>query len=123
MNEVKKASQLPKAKRWCFTLNNPTADDDKCEDWDPLTKYMIVGQEVGEEGTPHWQGYVEFLKEKRLTALKALIPRAHWEKCKGTPWQNFQYCSKDGQFKEWHEDARPTEPRSEKKKKSKQHTK
>lgn len=85
------------AKRWCFTLNNPKEDDSIDT---ALTTYMIVGDEVGESGTRHFQGYVEFIKQTRLTALKKLLPAAHWEKSKGSPYSNFKYCSKDGKFQE-----------------------
>jgi len=96
-----------KAKRWCFTLNNPQPDEGVDTD---LVEYMIVGEETGEEGTRHFQGYIEFLAEKRLVALKKLLPRAHWEKSKGNGWSNYLYCSKDGNFME--HGNRPKEPRA-----------
>lgn len=93
------------AKRWLFTLNNPTP----LERLDTnLVSYLIVGDEVGAEGTPHHQGFVIFKEQTRLTALKKLLPRAHWEQARGTPFQNFVYCSKDGKFTEF--GTRPTEP-------------
>jgi len=96
-----------KSKRWCFTLNNPQLGEGVDTD---LVTYMIVGDETGDEGTRHFQGYAEFKTEQRLGALKKLLPRAHWEKSKGNPWSNFLYCSKDGNFME-HGD-RPKEPRA-----------
>ena len=42
--------------------------------------YIVYGEEVGEQGTPHLQGFVTFKNSCRLAALKKLIPRAHWEK-------------------------------------------
>lgn len=62
--------------------------------------YMILAREVGESGTPHLQGYARFTKKKRLTALKKLLREAHFEVAKGTPQQNYDYCSKDGDFEE-----------------------
>ncbi len=106
------------AKAWCFTLNNYTENelgalvqlfsslDDKY--------YYIVGEEVGEEGTPHLQGYIE-KKDGRFRPLPKFAVRRqcvatigevspppknamHFEKAKGNRTQNYKYCSKDGKF-------------------------
>lgn len=59
-------------------------------------KYIIVGAEVGDQGTPHLQGYVYFKTAKTISAAKKYIgKRAHIEICRGTPEQNIQYCSKE----------------------------
>lgn len=86
-------------KHWCFTLNNYTEDDVAAIRAIP-SEYTCFGREVGESGTPHLQGYMSFNSRKRLTAVKKLIPRAHWEAAKGNPSQNRTYCSKDGAFEE-----------------------
>uniref|UniRef100_UPI0040487C94 hypothetical protein n=1 Tax=Roseivirga sp. TaxID=1964215 RepID=UPI0040487C94 len=97
------------AKRWCFTLNNPLdterIDPDLCD-------YMIAGEEVGDQGTRHFQGYCEFTSRKQLSAVKKILPRAHWEVAKGTPYDNFIYCSKDGKFVE--SGDRPRAPKKSK---------
>lgn len=94
---TRRVPQPPLAKHWCFTLNNPTDD----EFLDPaLTSYMVVGQETGDSGTFHFQGYVCFIKAQRLTSVKKLLPRAHWEISRGTPQEASDYCKKDGNFKE-----------------------
>lgn len=94
-----KKKQISPAKRWCFTWNN------YIEDWaqhlDPIIsskfhKYCI-GKEVGENGTPHLQGYVEFKKKIRPFSLK-LSEKIWWKKCKGNRQSNLDYCSKDGDF-------------------------
>lgn len=85
------------AKCWCFTLNNPQQGETIPQD---VYDYCVVGNEVGEEGTPHFQGYVIFKKPMLLTGVKKILTRAHWEVAKGTPQQNFDYCSKDGDFEE-----------------------
>lgn len=89
----------PQAKHWTFTLNNPVAGEGDAITVE-LVDYLIVGNEIGTEGTPHHQGYVCFKRPLRLTAVKKLLPRAHWEVAKGSPAQNYQYCSKDGDFLE-----------------------
>lgn len=86
------------AKRWCFTLNNPL--EGECLDPD-LVEYAIVGEEVAPEtGTRHFQGFVIWTTKRRLSALKKMLPRAHWEIAKGSIEQNISYCSKEGKFDE-----------------------
>jgi hypothetical protein len=88
--------QGPLAKNWCFTINNYTEPDIACLD-EIDANYIIYGKETGEaEETPHLQGYVQLKKKMRLTGLKKLIPRAHWEKAKGDATSNVKYCSKEG---------------------------
>lgn len=88
-----------KSKNWCWTLNNPTENsfDDFTDD---LYSYSVVGKEVGDSGTPHAQGYTVFKKEQRLSAVKKLLPRAHWEVRQGSHVQASDYCKKDGDFME-----------------------
>lgn len=93
------ARQPPLAKYWCFTINNPT--DGELLPPPGTYEYMIVGKEVGADGTPHLQGYVCMKQQKRLTAMKKLMPRAHLEIAKGTPEQNRVYCSKQADFQEF----------------------
>lgn len=92
------AKQGPCVTRWVFTLNNYTDEnvntlkEKLCES---QVNYLIVGKEVGEKGTPHLQGCVNMKKKRRLTAMKKLIPGAHFEPAKGTDKQNKDYCSKE----------------------------
>lgn len=46
-------------------------------------------------GRIHLQGYVEFAKPQRQSALKKLHATAHWEPAKGTRKQCVAYCTKD----------------------------
>lgn len=101
------ATHRKQAKCWCFTLNNPQEGETLDID---LFDYLVVGNEVGEEGTPHFQGYGRLHKQKRLHEMKAMLPRAHWEIAKGTAWENRVYCTKDGEFVE-HGKA-PTAPKT-----------
>lgn len=93
---------MSQAKNWCYTLNNPTAPLDLSD-----TIYHVYGEEVGESGTPHYQGYVVFAQRKRLSQLKKLSATAHWEVSKGTPIQASDYCKKDGKFIETGELPQP----------------
>lgn len=93
---------------WCFTLNNFTE-----EEYETLLgtvcQYIVIGKETGESGTPHLQGFLYFENKKSLSQVKRLQPRAHWESAKGNSEQNFDYCSKDGDFQE--RGVRPMTPK------------
>lgn len=79
---------------WCFTTNNYTdADTTATEEID--CKYLIYGREVGENETPHLQGYVYFKAGKTMSAVKKLLPRSHLEPAVGNSLQNKEYCSKE----------------------------
>lgn len=90
-----------RARRWCFTLNNPTDDEQvtvKTAFSSANTKFIIVGfEEAPTTGTPHLQGFVHFKTVQRITALKKLLPRAHFEMARGTDKENHNYCTKMGQ--------------------------
>jgi len=87
------------SKRWCFTVNNYTDDDIAALDsYD--CKYMVYGKEEGESKTPHLQGFLISPKMQRLSAMKKLNARAHWEPAKGTSEEASAYCKKDGKFTE-----------------------
>jgi len=88
------------AKRWCFTLNNPKAPIQFNE---VTMDYLVYGNEVGESGTPHHQGFVVFKQQKRIGNLKDINGLAHWEIANGTNQQAADYCKKDGDFLEFGE--------------------
>ncbi len=93
-----KKKNFPKmsvAKTWIFTLNNYTEEECKTlETWGDDVNRMVVSKETGEEETPHLQGAVTFSRAYRLSALKKLLPRAHWEKAKAKDC--FLYSKKVG---------------------------
>lgn len=95
---------MAQAKNWCFTLNNYVDEDiqrlsglgvgrDK-------VSYCIFGKEVGESGTPHLQGFVQFENRVRIAAVKRHVgERAHVEHARVVP-AAIQYCKKEGSFVE-----------------------
>lgn len=89
---------------WCFTLNNFSDEEEKELTVVPC-KYIIVGREKGDQGTPHLQGYIQFPHGKTLGGLKKINARCHWEPAVGNPQQNIEYCSKEGDF--WENGTRP----------------
>lgn len=94
------------AKRWTFTINNPTdADKFWCVDGDEQhpndvlvnIQYFVLQEEEGETThTRHWQGFI-ILKDKHdLSWLSRRInKRAHWEVARGTDKQASEYCKKE----------------------------
>lgn len=84
-----------RSSRWCFTINNPTEDDAPVH-WLKKTgvQFCIFQREVGESGTPHFQGYLVVPERKYLGFMKTLSPRAHWEVAKGDFRSQLVYCSK-----------------------------
>ena len=95
---MQKRKRSPMSKHWCLTLNNPSDDD--MPDL-ALFEYLVLGSEVGDEGTPHWQGYCVFRTRKQFTAVKKVWPRAHLEIRAGSPKQAMDYCKKGGKYKQW----------------------
>ena len=80
------ASKETQCKRWCFTINNPTDDDMFWEDAEHQEQFsfLAVQYEVGEQGTPHYQGFVILKRKNRLTWLKKNFNgRAHWGEDEG----------------------------------------
>lgn len=87
----------------CFTINNWTSADigrlEYLKD-QPICSYLIYAKEVGEKGTPHLQGYVEFTNDVKFKKLKQYFPRAHLERRRGTAKEASDYCKKDGDYVE-----------------------
>jgi len=81
-----------RSKGWCFTLNNPTCALAS----DVFKRAFVVYQlEIGESGTPHFQGACYFASQRTFTQVKKIIPGAHWEKMRGTWQEAYDYCTKD----------------------------
>lgn len=94
------------ASRWCFTLNNPTdQEEDHISHWlDEHAQFGVFGREVGAGGTPHLQGFVILKQAQRLSYLRRHVSaRAHYERARGTSQQARDYCRKDGNFSEFGE--------------------
>lgn len=88
------------SKYWCFTYNNYEAGTiiELVEKFKVFDLLYIFGEEVGESGTPHLQGYIEGKEEFRPMETLKLSKKIHWEKRKGSKAQNIKYCSKEGNF-------------------------
>jgi len=95
----------PPLRRFCFTANNytPELEERIAGVLTERARYAIYGKEVGESGTPHLQGYCSLKGNVRFNTLRTLFPGCHLEKAKGSEQQNFDYCSKDGDYVEYGE--------------------
>ena len=82
-----------RSRSYCLTINNYDATA-----LSTLKKlsyaYIIVGDEVGESGTPHLQIYVRLKNAVTFSSLKKKFPTAHIEQAKGNDLHNRDYCSK-----------------------------
>jgi len=91
-----KKKQIAPSKKWCFTINNWT--EQTISSIVPIIKekcrLALFAKEVGEEGTPHLQGYLELLVKARPLNLFP-FKNIHWENAKGTLAQQFIYCAKE----------------------------
>ena len=85
--------QISPAKHWCFTLNNYKDTDIKVICSNSSIKRYIFQEETGESGTPHLQGYVEFMTKIRPVNALELSQKAHWEKCRNIK-ASIEYCHK-----------------------------
>ena len=92
------AVRQSRGRNWCGTLNNPGGDVKveavlrACAD----VRYACGQREVGGvNGTEHDQFYVEFSTTYTLSAVRGLLPRAHWEVRRGTKREARDYCRKE----------------------------
>ena len=76
-------SRTPSARHVCFTYNNPSSSPTQFQallQAAERIRYAIFQLEEGENGTPHYQGYVEstwYKWENRVVQYKALSRRIH----------------------------------------------
>lgn len=100
-----------KTRNFLFTINNYTKEDlTQLHTIGSLLdrhRYLCFGLEIAPEtGTKHIQGYIQFKEAQRYTFLQNYFNlqrdgemlRFHIEPANGTPQQNIDYCSKDGDF-------------------------
>jgi len=88
------------SKYWCFTFNNYNQKD--LETLETTFKSFDInyyfGEEVGKQGTPHLQGFIQSKSKIRPIEKLKLNEGIHWEPSRGSVEQNIKYCSKDGKI-------------------------
>lgn len=87
-----------KARGYCYTLNNYTADQ-----YDAIQKiesvYHVGGEEVAPStGTPHIQGFIYFKNPRAFKSVHKDLFNAHLEPLRGTPEEASVYCKKENKF-------------------------
>lgn len=99
------ATKLGPQRRFRFTINNPEETFSQ-EDFDGEgvalfqelgITFIVLQLERGEEGTLHYQGYLECSKKVRFTHFKkhSFFVRGNFGAYNGTPQQNVDYCTKE----------------------------
>lgn len=89
------------SRSYCFTWNNPESIPDFEESGIPVT-YWIYQTEIGENGTLHYQGFLQFERKCALsTAITQLdvicdYSHPHVEMMRGTAQEASDYCRKPG---------------------------
>lgn len=91
---------MSKSKNWCFTINNYTEETvERLLSLQSIAAYLIFGREVGEQGTPHLQGFVSFPSRKGLQTVSGYLGGAHCSIAKYIS-ASIKYCKKEGNFTE-----------------------
>lgn len=91
------------SKHWCFTVNNYTEETLRrfaLLSTEPAIAYCVIGKEVGEQGTPHLQGFVSFVGRKTRQAAIGLLGQGHFSSAVHVA-RSIAYCKKDGDFEEF----------------------
>lgn len=96
---------------YVFTLNNwQPADRLRLEAPHEKVRYIHFAEEVGEQGTPHLQGYIQLWKPMSMRDLNPLLfgSRAWLAVAAGTLEDNLEYCGKTGRDRcNWYERGIP----------------
>lgn len=90
---VSNGKRINPSLRWVFTWNNYPINY-RCR-LDELKEHLdkwVWSQEVGESGTPHIQGFVQF--KKKVRPIGYLPTDVHWEKAVANDLDQVRYCTK-----------------------------
>lgn len=81
-----------KSRNWCFTINNPTEEDEKSIK--SVDGDYVYQRERGAEGTEHLQGVVMFNNARSFKNMKKINKKAHWEVSRNK-MASVKYCMKE----------------------------
>lgn len=89
-------TRVSEARHWFFTYNNyaiSTMETMATTLRKNTEKYCFQEEKGEEKKTKHIQGYIHFTYKKRLTAVRKILPQAHWEVSRD-PSLSIAYCTK-----------------------------
>lgn len=83
--------------RWCFTFNNYEKEDvvELRILFNRICKKYIFQEEKGANETPHLQGSISLNKKMRLTEMKKINEKIHWEETKNVKAADAYACKED----------------------------
>lgn len=95
------------ARHVVFTINNYTPETEEMikiyfNDVANKCTYLVYGREVGESGTAHLQGYLQWSEPKKFAPL-AKRWKGHFETARGSSTEAIAYCKKDKEIVEYGE--------------------
>jgi len=97
--EELRSDESGRHRSWCFTLNNYSEEERSAILGLAGVSYLVIGREVGENGTPHLQGFVKWRYPIGFAACRLRLPRAHLEVVRSLQ-HAIDYCMKDGDYEE-----------------------
>lgn len=96
MTKISKSKR--RARRWAFTINNPSFDLIqvlRALPYKASATHFVFQVEIGDvTATPHIQGFIAWKSAKAFCTTKELLHGAHIEQAKGSNADNFKYCTK-----------------------------
>ena len=98
-NAIRAADRQTRCREWVFRLSNPTIPGEEYSlslvSKDNV-RYFSFQLEIGDSGTPHFQGYIEMIRSTRFNAMKELLGNGVWlDKRRGTRDQARAYTQKE----------------------------
>lgn len=94
-NEETKIQFMSKGKNWSLTKNNPAETLEAFfEELKEGALYARVQQEMGENGTPHFQACVGYTRELRFSRMKKNFPDCHIALSRNA-MKAWNYCAKE----------------------------
>lgn len=106
-----------RSRAWVFTINNYDECTTNLIDQHFLldaVRYVVYGREVGDSGTPHLQGYIEYDSARTRKQVSKKLPGAYVALRRGTALQAADYCKKEGDFVEYGTISDSSEDKKEK---------